>query len=83
MVMAQNKITGRGTDLYLASSQDGLNWTRRHLLAKGPGESFYPSLVEAEDEEPGVYYVYYTHSLAGEWDRWSDAALVRRKIRFN
>jgi hypothetical protein len=85
MVAAQYK-TPNQVDLYLAVSNDGLNWSNRMLISNEAGEKFYPTIIGMEDE-PRVtgkeFYIYYTHSIAGAWDRWSDAKLLRRKITLN
>lgn len=70
-------------DLYLATSPDGINFSARQPIALDPGEQFYPSLVgtganpQITDKE---FYVYYTDSKKGAWDRWKDATLMRRLI---
>jgi hypothetical protein len=74
---------GAYTDLYIMFSDDGLNWSARTQIEVEPGESFYPSLVGTgvDPLELGKsFYVYYTYSVAGGWDRWSDAQLARRLI---
>jgi len=82
MVSAQWSSTN-SPDLYLATSPDGVNFSARQPIALDPGEQFYPSLVgtganpQITDKE---FYVYYTDSKKGAWDRWSDATLMRRLI---
>ena len=74
------------TDLYLIVSDDGINWSSRMLIADEPGELFYPTIVYIEDEQQKTgkdFYVYYVRSIAGGWERWTDAVLVRRKITLN
>jgi hypothetical protein len=69
--------------LYLAISDDGIKWSSRILIADEAGEIFYPSIIGLGDD-PRItgkeFYIYYTHSINGAWDRWSDAKLLRRKI---
>jgi len=85
MVAAQH-IASDQVDLYLAVSDDGINWSRRILIANDRGEKFYPSIIGLGDD-PRItgeeFYVYYTHSIIGAWDRWRDARLVRRRIILN
>ena len=82
VVSAQNSNTNK-PNLYLTESADGLVWGSRKLIADEPGESFYTTIV-GSGSEPRVsgqqFYIYYTFSVAGEWDRWSDAVLARRLI---
>jgi hypothetical protein len=73
-------------DLYLVGSEDGVNWGPRVPIALDLGEQFYPSLVGmgADPARTGQsFYVYYTDSQAGMWNRWNDAQLVRRQITFD
>jgi hypothetical protein len=75
-----------GPDLYLAFSDDGINWSARTRIENDPGESFYCSLVGAgaDPQELGQsFYVYYTYSAAGDWNRWTDAEIVRRLVAFD
>ena len=51
-----------------------------------PGEQFYPSLVGtgANPQITGQsFYVYYTDSKKGAWNRWGDAQIARRAITIN
>lgn len=79
-------LAGAGSypDLYMMFSDDGLNWSARTQLESEAGESFYPSLVGTNSANPQElgrsFYVYYTYSVAGGWDRWSDAQVARRLI---
>ena len=84
MIVAQN-VSGPDVNLFMTWSDDGIQWEPRIQLETGSGESFYPSIVPV-GSEPSVsgwlFYVYYTYSEAGSWDRWSDAIVVRRKLTF-
>lgn len=70
-------------DLYLATSIDGVHWTPRMPVDLDPGEQFYPTIVGMEtipSQSGASFYVYYTDSILGGWDRWQDARWVRRRI---
>jgi hypothetical protein len=82
MMSAQWSPTDYG-DLYMSSSIDGVNWGARQAVAVDYGEQFYPSLVGTGGDPTRTgksFYVYYTDSQAGAWDRWNDAQLARRLI---
>lgn len=86
-VMATTEQYGndRG-DLYFVGSVDGVNWGPRVPIALDVGEQFYPSLVGMGPDPARTgqsFYVYYTDSQAGMWNRWNDALLVRRQITFD
>jgi hypothetical protein len=82
MVVSQWRREGSSA-LYFTISDDGINWSRRMLISDEAGELFYPSIMGTGDD-PRItgreFYIYYTHSLVGAWNRWGDAQLVRRKI---
>ena len=84
MVVAAN-TSPRNVDLFITCSEDGIHWADRRKLAIENGEAFYPSIIGFLDD-PRVtekeFYVYYTFSTKGAWERWDDAAIVRRKITF-
>lgn len=82
-VLAVSQWTPDLSDLYIATSPDGLNWTPRQPLDVGPGEQIYPTIIGTEPvpyETGEVFYVYYTESMIGRWYRWEDARFVRRRI---
>lgn len=82
MVVAANTGTDK-VELFVTWSDDGIAWAERRKLADEDGESFYPSIVGFEDDprQSGAeFYVYYTFSAKGGWERWSDAAIARRRI---
>jgi hypothetical protein len=84
MVVASNTAPGK-VDLFLSCSEDGIHWADRKKIAVEEGEAFYPSIIGflADPRKTGKeFYVYYTFSAKGGWERWSDAAIVRRKITF-
>lgn len=73
----------QGTGLYLTRSVDGIHWSPRWRIPTEVGESFYPSIVDYDDsprETDDALFIIYTHSKKGEWDRWQDAKIMRRKI---
>jgi hypothetical protein len=81
MVSAQGSATG--TDLYMATSSDGVNWGPRLPVAVDLGEQFYPSILGTgtDPSHSGKsFYVYYTDSKKGGWGRWGDSQLFRRSI---
>ena len=82
MVVAAN-TSAHTVELFSTCSEDGIHWTERQKLAAETGESFYPSIIgfladprRTEKE----FDVYYTFSPIGAWERWNDAAIVRRRI---
>jgi len=83
LVMVSAQWLPEGTDLYMATSADGLNWSSRVPVAVGPGEQFYPTIIGTGADpthSDQSFYVYYTDSKKGGWNRWKDAQLVRRTI---
>jgi hypothetical protein len=86
LVLVSSQWTPQKSDLYLATSPDGVNWSPRQPLALDVGEQFYPTIIGtgADPTQSGQsFYVYYTDSVKGEWSRWKDAKLVRRQITFD
>ncbi len=84
MVVAANTFP-QNVDLFITCSEDGIHWDERRKLAAEKGEAFYPSIIGFLDDPRRTekeFYVYYTFSPKGGWERWSDAAIVRRKITF-
>ena len=75
--------TGTNVNLYLASSSDGLSWTGSSVIANAATEQFYPTVL-GEDGNPSStgqqFYVYYTSSVSGGFNRWTDAVLARRLV---
>jgi len=72
-------------ELFMTCSDDGLTWAKRCKLADDDGESFYPSIVGFGDDSRQSgreFFIYYTFSARGGWERWSDAVIVRRKVTF-
>jgi hypothetical protein len=72
-----------GSDLYLSTSHDGVSWSPRQALVTEWGEQMYPSLIGTGHDPTRTdqsFYVYYTDSNKGGWNRWKDAQLVRREI---
>lgn len=70
-------------DLYMATSYDGIHWTPRMPIDLDPGEQFYPTIIgmeSAPSQSGASFYIYYTDSLLGGWDRWQDARWVRRRV---
>ena len=86
MVSSQWQAGGTGPDLYLATSNDGVNWSPRQPLAIDAGEQMYPSIIGTGSDPTHSgksFYVYYTDSATGSWNRWNDARLVRRQVTFD
>jgi len=84
MIIAAN-TSPQCVDLFLTCSEDGIHWSDRRKLAAENGEAFYPSIIGFLDDPRRTgkeFYVYYTFSPEGGWERWNDAAIVRRKITF-
>ena len=82
MIVAANTTPWK-VGLFVSFSDDGLHWTQRKQLAHEDGESFYPSIIgwrEDSRQTGNEFFVYYTSSKKGGWERWSDAEIVRRKI---
>ena len=70
-------------ELHATWSDDGIRWAKRVPLANDGGEMFFPSIVGIEDgarQTGEAFYIYYTFSKAGAWDRWSDAVIARRRV---
>lgn len=83
MMMVTSQWSASGNDLYLATSPDGINWSPRQPIALDAGEQFYPTIVGTGSQPMRTdksFYVYYTDSNKGAWDRWDDAQLRRREI---
>jgi hypothetical protein len=84
LVMVSSQVSQTdGGNLYMATSSDGVNWGSRQAIVTDYGEQFYPSLVGTGSDPAKTgssFYVYYTDSAAGAWNRWNDAQLVRRAI---
>lgn len=81
MVSAANSTSQ--TDLFITTSQDGINWSPRQTLVADAGEQFYPTMIGTGADPTHTsksFYVYYTDSQKGAWNRWKDAELVRREI---
>ena len=85
LVMAYARKRGDAFEIRLASSGDGLDWTDETAVEDGLKEAFYPSIVGFGADEGVVgasFFVYYTGSATGGWQRWQDAALMRRSVTF-
>jgi hypothetical protein len=83
LVLVTSQWDADGGDLYLTTSHDGLNWSERQAVDLDPGEQFYPSLIGTGYDPTHTgesFYVYYTDSKKGGWNRWKDAKLVRREV---
>jgi len=82
MVVAANTMLS-DVNLFISFSDDGIQWTEREHLTHEDGESFYVSVVglgRNPRQTGNEFYVYYTSSKKGGWERWSDSDIVRRKI---
>lgn len=82
-IMAIAADIGPSTSLYYTESADGITWSSRNLLDNTLGEDLYPTIIGL-GESPRIsgseFFVYYTYSKKGGWERWDDAILMRRKI---
>jgi Concanavalin A-like lectin/glucanases superfamily/Domain of unknown function (DUF4185) len=75
--------SGNNWDLCITESSDGLSWSTRVKIDSEMGESYAPSIVGfgTEPRNSGQqFYVYYSYSLAGGFNRWSDSVFSRRLI---
>ena len=82
MVVAAN-TSRQHVELFITCSDDGIHWAERKQLSNDNGEAFYPSFVGfmADPRHTGQeFYIYYTFSAKGGWERWDDAVIARRKI---
>lgn len=64
-------------------SDDGIAWAERKILVDENGECFYPSILGFGDDQRQTgteFYVYYSLSTKGGFERWHDAVIARRKI---
>jgi hypothetical protein len=85
MVSTRSSSTSSKGNLFLSTSLDGIQWSALQQLDFGQGESFYPTIVGNGRDATTLgasFYVYYTSSALGVWERWRDAALTRRLISF-
>lgn len=83
LIVAAN-TSAKETSLFYSLSDDGIVWTERHQLIDEDGELFYPSIVGYRNnprETGREFYLYYTFSKKGGWERWDDAIIVRRTIK--
>jgi hypothetical protein len=83
MAVSARNLNNNNINLYLVESTDGLVWDNRKPIAGEPGESFYTTIVSTGSESRisgQQFYIYYTFSGIGEFDRWKDAVLARRLI---
>ena len=83
LVVVSSQWTPENGDLYLSTSDDGVNWSPRQPLAIDAGEQYYPTIIGtgSDPTQSGQsFYVYYTDSQKGEFDRWGDAQLLRRQV---
>ncbi len=70
-------------ELCVTWSDDGIYWAKRVRLVDEGGECFYPSIIGLQDsprQTGKTFFIYYTFSEKGAWDRWGDAVIVRRKV---
>jgi hypothetical protein len=65
----------------MATSTDGISWTKRQPLDTTDVENFYPTLFDNGPSERGCeLVVFYTASETGGFQRWQDARLMRRRL---
>lgn len=82
MIVAAN-TTPRQVTMFVAWSHDGIIWSDRRKFADDDGECFYPSILgfgEDQRQTGAEFYVYYTSSAKGSFERWGDAVIARRKV---
>lgn len=83
LVMVSSGWAGAAPDLFLSTSTDGINWAPRQPVVLDAGEQYYPTIIGTGTDpthSDQSFYVYYTDSNKGAWNRWKDAQLVRRQI---
>lgn len=80
VVSARSNPTG-ATNLYMATSRDGLHWSpRRQLTRYDTAEAFYPTLIGTgrNPKTSGRHMIlYFTYADPGGWERWPSAELRR------
>lgn len=82
MVIAANTASRR-VALFITSSDDGISWAKRRMLVDEEGECFYPSILgygEDQRQTGTDFYISYTFSAKGGFERYDDAVIARRKI---
>jgi len=82
MIVAANTAP-RQVQLFITWSDDGITWAERQKLVDDDGECFYPSILgfgQDQRQTGSEFYVYYTFSAKGGFERWNDAVIARRKI---
>lgn len=82
MIVAANTAP-RQVAMFVAWSDDGITWSDRRKFADDHGECFYPSILgfgEDQRQTGAEFYVYYTSSATGSFERWNDAVIARRKV---
>lgn len=82
MVIAAH-TTPRQVALFVTWSDDGITWAERRKLLDDQGECFYPSILGygGDQRQTGAeFYVSYTFSAKGGFERYDDAVIARRKI---
>jgi hypothetical protein len=62
--------------IYLLRSNDGINWGNATEIIRSNNELFYPSAIYHNDR----FYVFYTDSALGGFQRWQDAKLMRVEL---
>jgi len=74
-------------DICVTVSEDGLVWEPPLRLVHEPNEQIYVSIIGEHGNADRVsgksFYVYYTDSVMGGFERWDDAELHRRLIEIN
>ena len=83
VVMVSSQWDSPQPNLYIAASPDGVNFSPRQPLVLDGGEQFYPTIIGTgadPSRSDQSFYVYYTDSQKGAWNRAKDANLVRRSV---
>ena len=83
-IMVITKIVlGDNWDLLLYESIDGISWQFIENIETGSTESYAPSIIPASGNSWRSckdFYVYYSESAAGGFDRWTDSVTSRRLV---
>ena len=77
-------LDAQGFNLYFMESEDGINWVLSQAITSGTPEHFYVTITDDNGNDSRTtgqtFYIYYTYSIIGAWQRWEDAVLARRLI---
>lgn len=77
--MILNRTTPSVTNQFIITSSDGVTWSQRERVNNAQYELFFPSAVSSSmsiGQMDANFSFFVTSSLAGGWNRWTDASLV-------